>query len=85
MLILFNSEMTVLGRELEQVLESLSEIHTKEYPLNTKCYVHKYITKVRKKIAVNNYKISFQFQSMFDVKRNGVKAQKQNMALKHFS
>ena len=40
---------------------------------------------MRKKIAVNNYKISFQFQSMFDVKRNGVKAQKQNMALKHFS
>jgi len=41
MLILFNSEMTLLGRELEQVLESLSEIHTKEYPLNTKCYVYK--------------------------------------------
>ena len=60
MLILFNSEMTVLGRELEQVLESLSEIHTKEYPLNTKCYVHKYITKVRKKIETNQISLNIQ-------------------------
>ena len=47
MLILFNSEMTLLGRELEQVSENLSEIHTQEYPV--KCSVYKYTTKVRKK------------------------------------
>ena len=58
MLILFNSEMTSLGRELEQVSENLSEIHTQEYPV--KCSVYKYTTKVRKTIETNQTSLNIQ-------------------------